>query len=118
MPLIINGPALREAVLADGQPREAEDSDGNVLMLYRDGDLVRSVLLADWPATEAALTARTTDRARLQSAVRTRLDSAVGVRVDDLLVGQLKALLAFLLWERGALDADLKVKPLDQWGRR
>lgn len=117
MPLIINGPALRQAVLSDGQPREAEDSDGNTLMLFRDGDKVRSCLLADWPTELAALTARTTDRARLRQAVRTRLDSAVGVRVDDLLVGQLRALLAFLLWERGALDADLKVKPLDQWGR-
>lgn len=118
MPLIINGPALREAVLSDGQPREAQDSDGNVLMLYRDGDLVRSCLLADWPAELAALNARTTERVQLRQAVRSRLDSTVGVRIDDLLVGQLRALLAFLLWERGALDAEMKVKPLDQWGKR
>lgn len=58
-----------------------------------------------------------TDSAGLRSRVVQAAQSAIGVRVDDLLAGQVRALLAIVLWQAGALDKDGKVKPLGDWVR-
>ena len=44
--------------------------------------------------------------------------SAVGVAVQDLTTAQVKALLLLILWDRKALDNELKVKPLRTWVKR
>lgn len=126
-----------EAVERDHLPRVASYDDDSQHVLYWDG-VVRSLTAAEWlaqrgplpadPTPEqiaAALAARTQERQQeaadtqaLRQALRTRLQSAVGVQVDDLLVGQLRALVAYLLWREGALDADLRVRPLSEWEAR
>lgn len=125
------------AVERDGLPRVADYDDGSQQVLYLDGDLVRSMPTAEWltmrgplPAdptpeqVQAALAARRAaeqqaaqDAAALRQLVRTKAQSAVGVAIDDLLVGQLRALVAILLHKEGALDKDGKIRPLSEWVR-
>lgn len=115
---------LADAVRADGLPREvrAVDQDGaeSIHMLFRDGDVVRSCLLADWPAEQTVLAAKEAERTQaavLRQQIRDRLAGLAGKRIDDLLVGDLKTLLLYLVWREGGIDRDLKVKPIDTWGR-
>jgi hypothetical protein len=44
--------------------------------------------------------------------------SAVGVNITALTAGQVRALLAILLYQRGALDGNGVVQPLAQWAGR
>lgn len=115
---------VTDRVRADGQPREARaiDQDGaeSRHMVFLDGDTVRSCLLDDWPAEQQALAQAEQARraaAQLRQTIRDKLTSMAGVRVDDLTTPQLKALLGYLLWREGGIDAELKVKPIGEWGR-
>lgn len=120
MALILDGEAIRALVLADGLAREATADDGTVHVLFRDGALVRSVLLADWPAEQVAQATRDAERqdaAVLRQAIRDRLAAMAGKRVDDLLVGELKTLLLYLVWREQGIDKELKVKPIAEWGK-
>lgn len=106
--------------------------------LSHDGDAVIVHFLADAPdlADEAAaarivdahdpaaLTAAqqaAADRAAavgdagLRQAILTTAQSAVGVKLTDLTLAQVKALVAVLLWRRGAITPDGTVAPLGQW---
>lgn len=133
MPRLLD-PERHYAVERDGLPRVADYDDGLQRVLYLDGAVVRSMPVTDWPPplptepTEAeiaaALAAREQgrqdalrDALALRQALRTKLASAVGVQIDDLLVGQLRALVAYLLWREGALDKDLRVRPLSEWAK-
>lgn len=112
--------AIADLVAQDGQPRESTADDGTQHMLYRDGVKVRSCLLADWPAEQAALAAKETERqaaAQLRQAIRARLGGLAGKRVDDLLVGDLKTLLLYLVWREDGIDKEMKVRPIGEWGR-
>lgn len=112
--------AIADLVAADHQPRQAIADDGSVHMLFWDGTKVRSCLLADWPAVQIELAAADqarTDAAQLRQAIRTRLDALAGKRVDDLLVGDLKTLLTYLVWREGGLNRDLTIKPIGEWGK-
>ncbi len=42
---------------------------------------------------------------------------AVGQKLDALTAGQVRGLLALLLWRFGAIGPDLRVRPFDQWSR-
>lgn len=54
-------------------------------------------------------------RSAMKSAVLTAAQSAVGVTLPNLTTAQVRALLAVLLWESGAVDGTGKVRPLAQW---
>lgn len=118
MPLIPQ--SIADLVEADGVAREAIADDRTVHMLYRDGTIVRSVLLADWPAAQIELAAHDQERAdaaALRQRVRTLAQSAVGVAIDQLTAGQVRALFAILLYREGALDKNGIVRPLIEWVR-
>lgn len=48
----------------------------------------------------------------------TLAQSAVDVAVQDLTTPQVKALLLVVLWDKKAIDNNLKVKPLREWVKR
>lgn len=48
----------------------------------------------------------------------TLAQSAVGVAIQDLTTPQVKALLVLVLWDKKAIDNNLKVKPLGGWVKR
>lgn len=119
-------PDIADLVRADGvaRPAVAVEYDGAIptgastdVMLYRDSGTVRSVALADWPAEEAALTQRGGLAVALRSQVRTLAQSAVGTRIDQLTAAQVRALMAILLWQAGALAPDGTIKELAAWVR-
>jgi hypothetical protein len=58
---------------------------------------------------------RARDAAQLRSKVLTTAQSAAGVRIDDLTAAQVRALLACLLYQAGALDTAGVVQPLAAW---
>lgn len=66
---------------------------------------------------EAARLSREEQAAGQQVAVRLRAAAspAVGVASVSLTAAQVRALLAVLLEERGALDAEGRVRPLEEW---
>lgn len=51
----------------------------------------------------------------LKQTIKQTAQSAVGVRVDQLDNNQIKALLAILLWQRGAVANDLTINPFSDW---
>lgn len=50
-------------------------------------------------------------------AVKALAQSAVGVALADLTAGQVKALLAVLLWSHGAIGSGGRIRPLVEWAR-
>lgn len=130
-------PEKHTAVALDHLPRVARYADEQGAesrkVLYWTGRRVETLTEAEWLAqrgplpadptpqdTAAALTARqqdTQDAAALRAAIRTRLDALVGKRIDDLLVGDLKTLLLYLVWRENGIDKDMKVRPIGEWGR-
>jgi len=56
-----------------------------------------------------------TSRAAVLGKIRTLAQSTVGVALADLTQAQLKALVAVLLWESGAVDLDGRIRPLREW---
>lgn len=91
-----DGPYIAVWNLPDAQPTEAE-------------------LQAASDAYDAAKAQADADAAELRTRVRTTAQSAVGVIITDLTAGQVRALLAVLLWKAGALDKDGKIRPLSEW---
>lgn len=133
MPRILD-PTIHTAVERDGLPRVAAYDDGSQHVLYLENDVVRSMPAADWPPplpTEptpeqiaAAIAARALaaqqaaqDAAALRQRVLTLAQSAVGVQIDALTAPQVRALIAILLWQAGAIDRAGAVRPLGQWVR-
>ena len=128
---------IHQAVDHDGLARVAEYDDDSQHVLYVEGDVVRSLLAADWLATrgplptdptpeqvnaaieakEQARLAALTDAAALRQRVLQVAQSAVGVRADLLTAAQARALNIVRWWQDGALDAGLVVKPLAEWVR-
>jgi hypothetical protein len=109
MPFLPEGLALSELVETDGVPREATADDGSQHMLFRDGHLIRSCLLADWPAEQAALAAKEaqrTKRAATQATLRAALTPIAGKKPQQWSVAELRDLVAVLLDQAGMLDAD------------
>ena len=109
MPLLIDGLQLSNAVLSDGQPRQATADDGTEHMLFRDGEVVRSVLLADWPAEQTAQAARDAARAKriaLRQSISDAAQAHAGKRANGLTLPELRDLVLVLLEERGMLDDD------------
>jgi hypothetical protein len=128
--------AIADAVAADGLPRVATDLNGSGTehVLYLERGIVHSMLTNDWQgplptdptqqqiaaalaareaARVAALAAETTKRVQVLAIAQ----SAVGVQVEQLTLEQLRALYAITLWQAGALDAGLVVRPLGEWVR-
>jgi hypothetical protein len=116
MPLLPQ--SIADLVAADGVARQATADDGTTHMLFRDGPLVRSCLVADWPAEQLVLAAHEQARQEalaLRQRVLTIAQSAVGTQIDLLTAVQVRALIAVLLWKGGALDKAGVVKPLTDW---
>lgn len=133
MPRIID-PDTHFAVERDGLPRVAAYDDGSRHVLYLDGATVRSMSDADWPpplpaeptaeqiaaaiaAREAARQQAAQDALALRQRVIMLAQSAVGVQIDALTAAQVRALIALLLWQAGAIDRAGMVKPLGEWVR-
>lgn len=55
--------------------------------------------------------------AQLRQQIRTVAGGAVGKRFDLLSAGEVRALLAVVLWRAGAIGNDGTVQPLDKWAR-
>lgn len=66
-------------------------------------------------AAKAAAQQAETDAVALKQAVQNLAQSAVGVVIDQLTAAQRNALIACLLWKAGAIDKDMKIRPLAQW---
>lgn len=115
MPLIPQ--SIADLVAQDHQPRQATADDGSQHMLFWNGQNVRSVLLADWPAAAQPELQEAQDAAALRQRVRAVAQSAVGTQFDQLTASQLRALLAILLHKEGALDNTGAVRPLADWVR-
>jgi hypothetical protein len=116
MPLLPQ--SIADLVAQDGIARQATADDSTVHMLFRDGLVVRSCLLADWPAEQLVLAAHEqerTDAAALRTQVLTVAQSAVGVAADQLTAVQLRALFMVVLWKAGALNKNGIVQPLASW---
>lgn len=126
--------ATADLVALDGLPRVATADDGSSHVLYLESELVRSMPSGSWPPplpadptkaeSDAAVAARSAARVRAQqdaAALRTRVlataQSAVGISVDQLSAPQVRALLALLLYQQGALDKGGVVQPLAGWVR-
>lgn len=127
--------AVADQVALDGLPRVAIADDSSQHVLYLDGTFVRSMSVADWliqrgplpadPTPEqiaAAIAARETatlqaaaDAAALRQQILQAAQSTVGVVIDQLTAQQRNALVALLLYKAGAIDKDLKIKPLTEW---
>lgn len=134
MPLILE-PETHTAVEADGLPRVADYDDGSRHVLYLDSEIVRSLAEAEWVAqhgalptmptfekVQAALDARAAERAArsneavaLRQAVIARGQALVGARADQLTGAELRDLFLVVLWDMGALNSDLTVRPLREW---
>lgn len=127
---------VTDLVRLDGLPRvsRAKDDAGaeSLHVVYLDGTAVRSMLAVDWPPplpidptpeqSAAAIAAREAAQQQaeqgalaLRQAIRARLSTLAGKRVDDLLVGDLKTLLLYVVWREGGIDKDLKVRPIAEW---
>ncbi len=118
MPLLPQ--SIADLVAADGVARQATADDNTEHMLFRDGALVRSCLLADWPAEQLVLAAHEQERqdaTALKTRVLTIAQSAVGVAADQLTAVQLRALFLITLWKEDALDKNGAVRPLNEWVR-
>lgn len=120
------------AVGRDGLSRVVTADDGTRHVLYLEKGTVRSMLAGDWPpplptepteadiaaaiaAREAAERQAEADAAALRQKVVTVAQSAVGQTIDNLTAGQVRALMAVLLWKAGALDKTGAVQPLGSW---
>lgn len=66
-------------------------------------------------AYDARQAQRQADAAALRQKVLTLAGSAVGIAVDQLTAAQVRALIACLLFEAGALDKSGIVQPLGTW---
>jgi len=104
-------------------------------VLYWGGQIVQSMLAADWLAQRGALPTDPTqqesdagvvalaqaeqqarqDTAQLRQQVLNLANSAVGVAVNALTAAQVRALVALLLLKAGALNTDGTVRPLTDW---
>lgn len=51
----------------------------------------------------------------IKDQIKTFVQSTVGVRVDNLTTNQLKVLLGLVLYMAGAIDSELKIKPIGEW---
>lgn len=71
--------------------------------------------VAAWAVSQAATQAAAV---RLRTTVRSLVTGAVGKGVGSLTAGEIRALVAVLLWQIGALTADGTVRPLDEWTRQ
>lgn len=129
---------IHEAVQADGLPRVADyDDDSRHVLYLNGGSVVQSLTAAEWLATrgplpvdptpgesaaaiaarEAALAAALAAAATKRAQILAIAQSTVGIRADLLTNLQLRALFGIILWEAGALDGGLLVRPLAEWVR-
>lgn len=127
--------AIADLVATDGLPRQVVADDGSRHVLYIENAIVRSMEAAAWLAQRGALPTDPTQTeidaailarqqasqqaqagaAQLRQQVLDLARNAVGVRVDLLTAAQVRTLFAIVLWQEGALAADLTVRPLADW---
>ena len=97
------------------------DEGDQLVVRFLDGDLKRLPTAQEQAAIDAVVAAHDpaglTANETLREAIKTLAQSAVGVALNDLTAGQRNALIAILLWKSGAVDSDLKIRPLGQWVR-
>lgn len=76
-------------------------------------DAIRAVYAAHQP--QAAYFPEERQQAGVRTRVRSLAGSAVGVQVQDLTAAQVRALMTCLLYGKGAIDDQGKIKPLGEW---
>lgn len=104
--------------LVDFELRDGGDGQVYVSAWRLPGEPPAAADIAALAATyDAAQVQRDTEAAALRTQVRTLAQSAVGVRIDQLTAAQVRALMAILLWQAGALAPDGTVKELNTWVR-
>jgi len=114
-------PGVALSVTADGQPREGryatvydDGSTGETIhMLYRNGEVVQSVPIADWPAEQQAQAARDAERQKHQTmnaGLKTAANAHRGKAATQLTFPEIRDIMALWMDERGLLDADGKIK--------
>jgi len=130
MPLLPQN--IADAIKRDGLPRQATADDGSQHVLFLENETVRSMLVADWPpplptdptpeqiaaaiaARDAAEQQRRLDAVALRQRVLTVANGAVGKSIETLTAGEVRALVACLLYRASALDAAGIVQPLAEW---
>lgn len=91
------------------------------LSVYVDPDGQPPPSVAELSAAAAAIDAEREAAqlaaAQLRAQVRTTAVGAVGKVYNTLAAGEVRALLAVLLWRAGALGNDGTVQPLEEWAR-
>src|SRR5262245_47007698 len=108
-------PSIADAVAADGKPREGRYlttyDDGTtaetVHMLYKDGQAIRSVPIADWPAEQQALAGRDAERQKhqaLNDSLRGAAAAHKGKDARQLTFPEIRDIMALWMDERGLLD--------------
>jgi hypothetical protein len=100
--------------------RGGADDDYSAIGEWRDPNTTKPTkaqLDAEWAAYQQEQADAQTAATNLRNQIITIAQSAVGVRVDQLTAAQVRALNAIELWQKGALNNDLTVKPLAQWVR-
>lgn len=138
MALLVNGLETAALVELDGLSRVIADTEGGqYVMFLNGGNIAQTLTAAEWLAQRGplpdlagptpqqiadAIAARETARQTALAAAATKraqivalAQSSVGVRVDLLTNAQIRALFGIILWEAGALDATLNVRPLVDW---
>lgn len=94
-----------------------DDGSGARIALWRLSapEPTAAELVAASDAYDMAQAQAASDASALRTRVRTAAQSAVGVLITDLTATQVRALLAVLLRDAGALDKDGKIRPLNEW---
>lgn len=130
MPLLPQ--AIADRVLLDGLPRQATADDGSTHVLFLEAGVVRSMAAPDWPpplptdptpaesaaavtALDAAAQQTAADASALRQRILTVAQSSVGQSIDTLTAGQVRALVACLLYKASAIDKAGTVQPLGKW---
>lgn len=108
---------VTDQVREDGQARQVrvinEKDEISLQVVFFDGRNVRTCAMEKWPEVKREM-ARKVEQRKAMSDVRAQVDAMAGKPVD----GKDPLPLLILLLERvGALDDDLNVRPVADWGK-
>lgn len=112
--------ALRQ-LFPDAQPLRdyvlVDDGDGAYISAWNlpEPQPTPEQVTAAIVAYDAAQATAQTEANALRTRVVNLAQTAVGVQIDALTAGQVRALVAILLWKAGAIDSAGAIKPLGQW---
>ena len=109
--------AFPEWLVGEGEDRRCllfmsmnDERDGVKLIVPNEADekAIEAVVLAHDPN-------KPTEYEILRSKIKATAKSAEGVLLKDLTLGQIKALLAVMLWKAGGVSDDMTINKLGEW---